>query len=76
MSTASKWLLIALVALIIHAIFMMSIAVGLDGGGETDIFPFRRVDADDIGGIVAVEMLLAFLFLIGLAVSLLRHPDW
>lgn len=76
MSTAAKWLLIVLLALMIHAIFMTSIAVGSGMGGETDIFPFHHVDAVDIGRIVAIEMLLAFILLIGLAVALLRHSTW
>ena len=58
MSTAAKWLLIVLLALMIHALFMTSIAVGSGMGGETDIFPFHHVDAVDIGRIVAIEMLL------------------
>lgn len=76
MSTAAKWLLIVLLALMIHALFMTSIAVGSGMGGETDIFPFHHVDAVDIGRIVAIEMLLAFILLIGLAVALLRHSTW
>jgi len=75
MSTAAKWLLIVLLALIIHAIFMTSVE-GVVGGDSTDVFPFRSIDAVDIEGIVAVEMLLAFVLLIGLAVALLRHSDW
>lgn len=70
MSTTAKWLLIALLLILVHAVYVVAtgVIVGPDGAGF--VFPFGTIMASNAGSFAVVEMLLAGVLLIGFSLAL------
>jgi len=75
MSLGSKVLLIVILLLVVHIVYVLSQAIGLDQGGHTSALPWPSGNAGMIGFHAFIEMLIALVLTIWFAVVLLRSDD-
>jgi hypothetical protein len=74
-SSVAKWLLITLLATILHAIYVVAIGVIIEPGSVAFVFPFGSLTASNAASFAGIEAFLAFILLIVFGVTLLRDPS-
>lgn len=68
-------MLILLLFIVIHTVYMVAVAAGLDGGAMNYIVPFGTIDQTRAASIAKIEALLTFPLLLLFAVVLLRDQE-
>jgi hypothetical protein len=75
LSLSAKCLLIALLGLVMHAVYATAVGVAMGRGSVAYVIPFGEVSANVAGSFAMFEMGLGFLVLIAFAVALIREAE-
>lgn len=72
MNRTSKWLLLALLLLILHMVMLVAVATPLGPSTRTYAFPYGSLEEREIIAFVLLEGVAAFLLLLGFGYTVLR----
>lgn len=75
MSTAAKWLLVAVLIILAHAVVLTGISSASDSGSYLFIVPFGQMERARVASLASAEAMITLVILPIFAILLFRHQD-